>query len=71
MLNFKLPNQSEINSVFHSFNRRERIIFAVLAATLLISTLAILESINKSMMIDIPARGGAVSGGIFLAPPFF
>src|SRR3989338_10415280 len=60
----KLPRKSEINSVFASFSKNEWIVFGVLLVVLLVSTLGIVESINKSFMVTIPMRGGSISEGI-------
>ena len=66
----KLPGKEEINLVFTAFSKKERIFFIVLVITLLISTLLILESINKSLMVRIPLHGGSVSEGIIGTPRF-
>jgi peptide/nickel transport system substrate-binding protein len=66
----KLPKKDEINSVFGTFSKKERIVFVILLATFLISTLLILESINKSLMVSIPLRGGSISEGIIGTPRF-
>ena len=66
----KLPTRGQINSVFHTFSKREWVVFIVLTATLLTSTLLILESINKSMMMKIPFHGGTISVGIIGTPRF-
>lgn len=68
--NFKLPKKDEINSIFGTFSKKERIIFIVLLLTLLISTISILESINKSLMVKVPLHGGSISEGIIGAPRF-
>ncbi len=68
--NFKLPKKDEINLAIASFSGREWIIFLVLLLTLLISTLSILESINKSLMVSVPLRGGSISEGIMGSPRF-
>ncbi len=70
MSNFKLPKKEEINSVFTAFSKKEKIIFSVLLAILLISTLSIVESINKTLMVKIPLRGGSLSEGIIGTPRF-
>ncbi|OGI97017.1 hypothetical protein A3A11_01785 [Candidatus Nomurabacteria bacterium RIFCSPLOWO2_01_FULL_43_15] len=62
--NFKLPKKEEINSVFAAFSKKERVIFIVLLLTLLISTVSILQSINKSLMVQVPFHGGSISEGI-------
>ena len=70
MSNFKLPKKDQLNSVFHTFSKKERIVFAVLVVIFLISTLSILESINRSLMVKIPLRGGSISEGIIGTPRF-
>lgn len=68
--NFKLPKKEEVNLVFASFSKREWFIFSILGFMLLFSTLAILESINKSFMISVPLRGGEITEGIIGTPRF-
>ena len=60
----KLPKKEEINSVFKAFSKKEKMVFVLLFLTLCISTLLILQSINKSLMTEFPFRGGSVSEGI-------
>ena len=66
----KLPTKDQINSVFNSFSKKEWKFFAVLVVILFSSTLLILESINKSLMISVPFRGGSISEGIIGTPRF-
>jgi peptide/nickel transport system substrate-binding protein len=66
----KLPTKDKINSVFHTFSKKERVVFIILLLTLLISTISILESINKSLMVNVPLRGGSISEGIVGTPRF-
>lgn len=68
--NLKLPKKDEINSIFATFTKKERVIFLVLLITLLISTISILESLNKSLMVSVPLRGGSISEGIIGTPRF-
>jgi peptide/nickel transport system substrate-binding protein len=70
MRNFKLPTKDQINSVFAAFSKKEWIFFVGLTTTLLISTLLILEGVNKSLMVSIPLRGGSITEGIIGAPRF-
>jgi len=70
MHNFKLPSKKEINFVFSSFSKKERMIFIGLLMVLLFSTLAILQSINKSFIVQVPSRGGSISLGIVGVPRF-
>lgn len=66
----KLPKKNEINSIFNTFSKKERIFFIVLLLTFLISAIAILENINKSLMVSVPLRGGSISEGIIGTPRF-
>lgn len=70
MRNFKLPSKAQINSVFHSFSQKERMVFIGLVIVLLLSTISILESINKSFLVQVPLRGGSISIGIVGIPRF-
>ncbi len=70
MRKFKLPLRSQINSAFYSFSKKERAIFLGLVVVLIISTLGILESINKHFMVSVPAYGGTISEGIIGTPRF-
>ena len=70
MRNFKLPGKLEINSAFASFSHREWIVFTVFMGILLVSTLGILESINKTLMVSVPMRGGSIAEGIVGTPRF-
>ena len=68
--NFKLPKEREINLVFSSFSKKEWIAFISLLVVLLFSTISILESINKSFMVNVPMRGGEIVDGIVGTPRF-
>ncbi len=70
MPNFKLPKKDQLNSVLHTFSKRERIVFALLVVIFLISTACILESINRSLMVKVPLHGGSISEGIIGTPRF-
>lgn len=67
---FKSWGKSQINLAFSSFSKKERMVFGALVAVLFISTLLILNGINKSFMISIPMHGGAVSEGLVGTPRF-
>lgn len=68
--NLKLPTKHDIKSAFSYFSRKEWIIFLGLAIVLFVSTVAILENINKSFMVKVPMQGGYISEGIIGAPRF-
>jgi len=66
----KFPKKDEVNAVFHTFSKKEWIVFISLSIILLISTISILETLNKSMMVKVPFRGGSISEGIIGTPRF-
>lgn len=68
--NFKLPSKDQIKSALSSFSRKEWLLFFGLAIVLCISTLVILQSINKSFMVGVPMQGGSISEGIIGTPRF-
>ncbi|OGI95752.1 hypothetical protein A2917_00335 [Candidatus Nomurabacteria bacterium RIFCSPLOWO2_01_FULL_42_17] len=70
MRKFKLPSKKEINFVFSSFSKKERALFIGFTVVLLLSTLLILESINKSFLVEVPMKGGSVDIGIVGVPRF-
>ena len=67
---FKLPKTDEVERAISAFSKKERYVFIGLALVLVISTLAILENINKSFMVSVPMRGGSLSEGIVGTPRF-
>ncbi len=68
--NFTLPSKNEINSAFFCFSKKERLVFLGLTFALFFSTLAILQTINKSFMVNVPLHGGEISEGIVGTPRF-
>src|SRR3989344_146663 len=66
----KLPKKSEINAVLFSFSKKERIVFSVLVLVLLISTLSILNTINRYFMVSVPMSGGSIAEGVVSTPRF-
>ncbi len=70
MHSFKLPSKKELNLVFLSFSKKEKIVFICSVIVLLLSTILILENINQSFMVDVPLRGGSISEGIVGTPRF-
>lgn len=66
----KLPKKVEINSIFYSFSKEERVVFFTLLLVLIVSTVAILQTINRHFMVSVPAYGGSLSEGIIGTPRF-
>ncbi len=70
MFKLKLPRKSEINGAISSFSQKERSIFTVLLIVLSITTLLIVQSVNKYFMVKVPKLGGYTSEGILGTPRF-
>ena len=68
--NFTLPKKDKINAALATFSRKEWAIFGVLFFALIISATSIVWSVNKSLMVSVPLRGGSVSIGIIGTPRF-
>ncbi|MFZ2205124.1 MAG: peptide ABC transporter substrate-binding protein [Minisyncoccia bacterium] len=68
--NLKLPKKHDIKSALSYFSKKEWLIFTGLTIVLFVSTIAILENINKSFMVNVPMQGGYISEGIIGAPRF-
>ena len=65
-----MPSKDELKSAISAFSKKESYIFLSLIFVLILSTILILESINKSFLISIPAEGGSISEGIIDTPRF-
>lgn len=68
--NFKLPKKQQLEAAFHSFSKKELMVFLGLALVLLFSTMAMLQNLNKYFMVSVPMRGGEISEGIIGTPRF-
>ncbi len=66
----KLPEKSKINAALSSFSHRERVVFSVLVLVLMLSTVLILNTINRYFMVTVPNYGGTISEGIVGNPRF-
>lgn len=69
ILNF-LPSKNEIKKAISCFTKREYFVFTIFVIVFIISTLAILQNINKSLMVKVALKGGAISEGIVGTPRF-
>jgi len=65
-----IPSKNEIKKAICSFSKKEHYVFLILVAIFFISTLLILENINKYFMVDVPIQGGSISEGIIGTPRF-
>ncbi|MFA6586060.1 MAG: ABC transporter substrate-binding protein [Candidatus Paceibacterota bacterium] len=65
-----LPSKNEIKKAISHFSKKEYMVFFSLVVIFLISTLAILQSINTSFMTSVALKGGSISEGIVGTPRF-
>ncbi len=65
-----LPSINEIKRAVSHFSKREYFVFWGLTAVFCISTLIILQNINKSFMANVPMKGGTIVEGIVGTPRF-
>lgn len=65
-----LPSKNEIKKAISHFSKREYFVFLGLVVILFVSTLTILERINKSFMVSVALQGGSISEGIIGTPRF-
>lgn len=70
MRNFKLPKKKEIELALSFFSKKEWIVFYTLLLLFFVSGIAILQTVNKSYMVSVPAKGGEISEGIIGTPRF-
>jgi peptide/nickel transport system substrate-binding protein len=68
--NIKLPKKEKINAAISSFSKKEWSVFTFLLFVLIISTLLIVGTVNRSLMVSVPLRGGSMSIGIVGTPRF-
>ena len=68
--NLILPLKNKIKLAISSFSKKERLVFLFFVFTLILSTIVLLESVNKSFMVNIPTQGGTLSEGIVGSPRF-
>ncbi|OGJ03951.1 hypothetical protein A3G06_00155 [Candidatus Nomurabacteria bacterium RIFCSPLOWO2_12_FULL_46_14] len=66
----KLPSKNEIESAFLSFSKKEWLLFSVFALALVISTVMILQNINRYFLVSVPKDGGSITEGIIGSPRF-
>ncbi len=65
-----LPSKTEINAALFSFSKKERLVFSILVVLLVLSTLLILNTINRHFLVSMPNYGGSISEGIIGSPRF-
>jgi peptide/nickel transport system substrate-binding protein len=66
----KLPKKNEVNLVFSSFSKKEWVIFSGFMLVLVVTTLVMLQNLNRSFMVSVPMQGGSITEGILGTPRF-
>ncbi|MAF59234.1 hypothetical protein CL631_00070 [bacterium] len=67
---FEIPKAETLRNTVKNLSPLEKVIFSVLVGFLAITTFSLLSSVNKFLISDVPARGGALSEGIVGFPRF-
>ncbi len=67
---FEVPKEKVLAGAVSRFSPTEKVIFAVLAGVLILSTAVMLWRVNQSFLIDVPAEGGSLYEGIIGTPRF-
>ncbi|KKP76304.1 MAG: Extracellular solute-binding protein family 5 [Parcubacteria group bacterium GW2011_GWC1_35_21] len=65
-----LPSKNEIKRAISHFSKREYFIFLSFVFILCLSTIIILQNINKSFMVEVALQGGSITEGIVGTPRF-
>ena len=67
---FDIPQVSQVEAVIKKFSFAEKIVFWFFGIFLTLGTLGILNTINESFMIEVPAKGGEITEGCVGLPRF-
>jgi peptide/nickel transport system substrate-binding protein len=65
---FRIPRKEDLGDAFASFSRKQFVILGVSVVVAFIAMVILLQKINTSFMVDIPADGGTIIEGIIGAP---
>lgn len=65
---FSFPLEGRFSLAFKAFTNTERNAFFVASSILVVTTLVLLYEVNRSFMVEIPARGGSLTEGILSIP---
>ena len=65
-----LPSKNEIKRAISHFSKKEYFVFLGFVFILCLSTIIILQNINKSFMVNVPLQGGSITEGIVGTPRF-
>ncbi len=66
----RIPGTRWIAATVNKFTHTEKLIAGVLAAILCVSTIAIVLTINKKFLVEIPTQGGVITEGVVGIPRF-
>ncbi len=60
----------KLSNIVHDFSLAEKVYFYSLCAIFIASGVKVLENVNTSLMVDVPANGGYINEGIVGSPRF-
>ncbi len=66
--NINLPGYTLVNESIRSFSDTEKLIFYILATTIIVSTILLLSRVNQSFLVEIPRQGGMIIEGVTGTP---
>jgi len=67
---FEMPWIKTADIAMRSFSRNERMVFAFLGTTMVLSALLIVWNMNRSFLVEVPAHGGMFTEGAIRSPGF-
>ncbi len=67
---FSLPKSDELTAALRSLSPSERAVFFLLSAFLVGSTVYMLQTLNRLISVEVPARGGSLVEGVIGSPRF-
>jgi len=65
-----IPFISKIEETYKAFSPRGRFVFLFLSALLILSSSVLIYTLNNSLLVAVPGRGGTLSEGIIGSPRF-
>jgi len=65
---FNIPKKSELKDALASFTRKDFYLFIGLFVVALVALIIMLQKINTSFMVSVPATGGSITEGIVGSP---
>lgn len=68
--NWNIASKKTLQHIINSFNNKQTFVFVALFAVMLVSSISMLERINKKFLTYIPQSGGSIREGVIGTPRF-